>query len=202
MEGRDEDNFVANLVETDVEFMGHVKLIFKSDNGSLFGNEPLRRNKGFLYEGGIRGPWIVRWPDVVKAGSICSTPVVSMDTFPTILEAAGLKPLPGKILDGESLMPLLKQTGDLKRDAIYFHYPNYAFHKRNRLGGAIREGNFKLIERYDDGSIELYNLAEDIGEKSNLAKVRPDLAKRLRRKLDDWLKETRAKMPARVAAKN
>ena len=186
----------------DLNLSDNTLVIFKSDNGSLFGNEPLRRNKGFLYEGGIRVPWIVRWPGVVEAGSTCSTPVVSMDTFPTILDAVGLKPLPGKILDGESLMPLLRQSGALKRNAIYFHYPNYAFHKRNRLGGAIREGDFKLIQRYDDGSLELYNLAKDLGEKHNLAKRKPELANRLKRKLDDWLKETGAKMPARVAVKN
>ena len=186
----------------DLKLRDNTLVIFKSDNGSLFGNEPLRRNKGFLYEGGIRVPWIVRWPGVVKPGSICSTPVVSMDTFPTILEAAGLRPLPGKILDGESLIPLFKQQGGLKRDSIYFHYPNYAFHKRNRLGGAIREGDYKLIKRYDDGSIELYNLAGDVGEQDNLAKARTDLAGRLQRKLDAWLKETGAKMPARIAVKN
>ena len=86
-----------------------------------------------------------------------------MDLYPTMLEAAGLDPDPDKPLDGESILPLLRQGGPLRRQAIYFHYPNYAFHGNNRLGGAIRAGDYKLIEHYDDGSAELYNLADDIG---------------------------------------
>ncbi len=177
-------------------------LIFKSDNGSLYGNEPLRANKGFLYEGGIRVPWIVRWPGVVEAGSVCRTPVISMDTFPTIIEATGLKPAPNMPLDGESLLPLLRQTGSLQRKAIYFHYPNYAFHKQNRLGSAIREGDFKLISRYDDGSLELYNLANDISEQQNLAKSSPKAAMKLKTKLDAWLTASGARMPGRISETN
>ena len=173
-------------------------LIFKSDNGSLYSNTPLRANKGFLYEGGIRVPWIVRWPGVVKEGTVCDTPVISMDTFPTILEATGLTADPDTPLDGESLMPLLKQTGELERRAIYFHYPNYAFHKQNRLGSAIRQGDYKLITRYDDESIELYNLADDIGEQQNLAESAPSIALTMKKKLDAWLTASGAKMPERI----
>ncbi|MCZ6792786.1 MAG: sulfatase, partial [Planctomycetota bacterium] len=106
-------------------------VIFTSDNGGYSGvadNRPLRSGKGYLYEGGIRVPLIVRWPGVVKPGSVCSTPVVGTDFYPTILEAAGLSPEKGAPLDGESLMPLLRQSGPLERQAIYFHYPNYAWH--------------------------------------------------------------------------
>ena len=177
-------------------------LIFKSDNGSLYGNEPLRANKGFLYEGGIRVPWIIRWPGVVEAGSVCRTPVISMDTFPTILEATGLNPAPNRPQDGESLLPLLRQTGSLHRKAIYFHYPNYAFHKQNRLGSAIREGDLKLITRYDDGSLELYNLANDISEKQNLANSFPDVTIAMKTKLDAWLAASGAKMPGRISESN
>ena len=173
-------------------------LIFKSDNGSLYSNAPLRANKGFLYEGGIRVPWIVRWPGVVKAGSECDTPVISMDTFPTILEATGLKPDSNTPMDAESLLPLLKQTGTLKRKAIYFHYPNYAFHKRNRLGSAIREGDYKLITRYDDDSLELYNLVSDIGEERNLAETQPKTALAMKNRLDAWLTTAGARMPKRI----
>lgn len=176
-------------------------LIFTSDNGSLYGNQPLRANKGFLYEGGIRVPWIVRWPGVVKPGSACSTPVISMDTYPTILEAVGLKRDPDKLLDGENIVPLLRQTGTLDRRSLYFHYPNYAFHKQNRLGSAIREGDYKLIKHYDDGSVELYNLARDIGEKHNLATESPLVARDMKRKLDAWLEDSGAKMPIRVTEK-
>jgi arylsulfatase A len=168
-------------------------LIFKSDNGSLFGNRPLRRNKGFLYEGGIRVPWIVRWPAVIEPGTVSSVPVISMDTHATILDAVGLEA--AEQSDGVSLLPVLSQTGALPRDALYFHYPNYAFHGRNRLGGAIREGDYKLIRRYDDDSLELYDLKKDLGEENNLAKQSPKIATRLRNKLDAWLKSTGAKMP-------
>jgi arylsulfatase A-like enzyme len=173
-------------------------VIFNSDNGGYNGdNRPLRGFKGMIFEGGIRVPWIVRWPGVVEAGTTCTTPVISMDCYPTILEAAGIEEGPGTILDGESIFPLLKQTGGLEREAIFFHYPNYAFHKKNRLASAIRSGNHKLVRRYDDGSIELYNLAEDIGEEHNLVTRFPELAKQLDEKLKKWLREVNACLPTR-----
>ncbi|MHC4741385.1 MAG: sulfatase-like hydrolase/transferase [Planctomycetota bacterium] len=180
-------------------------VIFASDNGGFGGvsdHRPLRECKGYLYEGGIRVPLIVRWPGVVKANSICRTPVVSTDFYPTLLDAAGLPSESGKIFDGESIVPLLRKKGRLKRDAIYFHYPNYAFHGGNRLGGAIRQGDYKLIKYYDDNSVELYNLAEDISEKSDLSTKMPEKAAELKKKLEAWLRETGARMPKRVAAKN
>jgi arylsulfatase A-like enzyme len=177
-------------------------VIFTSDNGAFGGvadNSPLRAAKGYLYEGGIRVPLIVRWPGVVKPGTLCSDPVISMDFFPTILEAAGVKPDPAAALDGEDLAPLLRQTGRLKRSAIYFHYPNYAFHGGNRLGSAIRQGDYKLIERFDDGSVELYDLANDIGEKKNLATEMSDRATQMRGKLRAWRDGVSAAMPQRIA---
>lgn len=121
-----------------------------------------------------------------------------MDCYPTILEAAAIEKGPETILDGESILPLLKQTGGLEREAIFFHYPNYAFHKRNRLASAVRCGDHKLIRRYGDGSIELYNLDEDIGEKSNLAARFPELASQLEQELEKWLNEVDACLPTRV----
>jgi len=172
-------------------------LIFTSDNGGFAGVSdcrPLRESKGHLYEGCIRVPMIVRWPDKVKAGTLCNTPVISMDFYPTFLEIANLNP--GKQpIDGESLVPLFKQTGELKRKAIYFHYPNYAWHMDNRLGSVIREGDWKLIRNYDDNSLELYNLPMDISEKKNVANQNPKLAARLNQKLGNWLKATSAPMP-------
>ncbi len=173
-------------------------VIFTSDNGSLFGNKPLRKNKGYLYEGGIRIPWIVRWPGKVEPGTTCSTPVITTDTFPTILEAVGLTLEPDQRCDGESIMPLIRQTGTLKRNSLYFHYPNYAFHKQNRLGSAIRQGKYKLIHWYDDDSIELYDLTADIGEKENIAYQVPELSDKLLQKLQRWLQETDANMPTVV----
>ena len=169
-------------------------IIFKSDNGS-FGVDvaPLRGQKGYLWEGGIRVPWIVRWPGVVAPGRVSDVPVISMDWFPTLLEIAGLESK--KKLDGVSLLPLLRGAERLPRKTLYFHYPNYAFHKRNRLGSALREGPYKLIRRYDDGSRELYNLTEDIGETTDLADRFPLVAERLGSKLDAWLESVNAAYP-------
>ena len=176
-------------------------VIFKSDNGGYNGdNRPLRGFKGMLYEGGIRIPWIVRWPGNVEPGTTCHTPLISTDCYPTLLEVAGLSPTPNHPLDGQSLLPLLKQSTVFERDFICFHYPNYAFHKRNRLGSAIREGDHKLIKRYDDRSLELYNLSSDIGERRNLAKTSPEIVSRLERNLNAWLQDTDAQMPVRRPA--
>ncbi len=179
-------------------------VIFFSDNGGLrqayggYGgkkqivstNAPLRDEKGTLYEGGIREPLIVRWPGVVKAGSTCSEPVTSVDFYPTFLEI--VEGNSKQVLDGENILPLLKQTGKLKRDAIYWHYPHY---HHSRPAGAIREGDYKLIEFFEDGQLELYNLKRDIGEKNNLAKTMPDKAADLQRKLAKWRQSVGAKMP-------
>lgn len=177
-------------------------VVFTSDNGAYGGVSdlaPLRACKGYLYEGGIRVPLIVRWPGRVQAGSICSTPVISTDFYPTLLEVAKQSMRPEHPLDGVSLLPLFEQTGTLQRKALYFHYPNYAFHRDNRLGSAIREGDYKLIEYYDDGSVELYNLAQDIGEKTDLSGKKPHRARAMKTKLDQWLRESGAKMPIRIA---
>jgi arylsulfatase A len=172
-------------------------VIFTSDNGGFAGVSdcrPLRESKGYLYEGGIRVPMIVRWPGEVKPDTLCDTPVISMDFYPTFLEVAGLNS--GKQpIDGESLVQLFKQGGELKRKAIYFHYPNYAWHMGNRLGSVIREGDWKLIRNYDDNSLELYNLSKDLSEKRNVAQQQPKLAARLNLQLGKWLKETNAPMP-------
>ena len=104
-------------------------------------------------------------------------------------------------MDGESHLPLFAKSADFARKAIYFHYPNYAFHKLNRLGGVVREGDFKLIKRYEKGKLELFNLKEDIGEANNLSEKSPELAKRLEKKLDAWLLEVGAAMPAHSVEK-
>lgn len=175
--------------------------VFFSDNGGLrqhfkqigpivTSNAPLRDEKGTLYEGGIREPLIVRWPGKVKPGSVCDAPVTSVDFLPTFTDITG-RPTPPNV-DGESLLPLLTQTGKLRRDAIYWHYPHY---HHSTPAGAIREGDFKLIEFYEDGKLELYNLCEDIGEKHNLADKMPDKARALQKQLARWRKQVDAKMP-------
>ena len=173
-------------------------VIFTSDNGAYGGVtdlSPLRAAKGHLYEGGIRVPLIIRWPGQIEGGSVSADPVISMDFFPTILEAAGVELDPNTPLDGESLLPILRQTDELKREAIYFHYPNYAFHMENKLGGAIRKGNYKLINFYDDDSIELYDVVADIGEKTDLSQELPEIAAEMKADLLAWLASSGAKMP-------
>lgn len=180
-------------------------VFFMSDNGglSVFDydpktpstcNAPLRAGKGYLYEGGIREPLIVRWPGVTKPGTLCSTPVTSVDFYPTMLQMAGVKPDKSDLIDGESLVPLLKRKGGLQRDAIYWHYPHYG-NQGGAPGAAIREGNYKLIRFYEDNHLELYNLDLDIGERRNLASEMPEKAAIMNRKLGDWLKSVNADMP-------
>ncbi|SMP75507.1 Arylsulfatase A [Neorhodopirellula lusitana] len=171
-------------------------VIFTSDNGPFDANvDPLREEKGFLYEGGIRVPMIVRWPGHVSAGTRTATPTITMDIHATILDVTNLKADSSNTPDGISLLPLLENESELKRESIYFHYPNYAFHKQNRLGSAVRSGDYKLIKYYDDDSVELYNLNEDISESQNLAKQMPEKADKLRARLEAWLKETNASQP-------
>jgi arylsulfatase A-like enzyme len=181
----------------------HTVVILTADNGGLryegkqtkpvTSNAPLRAGKGHLYEGGIREPLIVRWPGVVKAGSVCEEPVISVDYFPTILEMAGLGK-PRRAVDGISFMPLLKQAGGSRRDAIYWHYPHYS-NQGGPPAGAIREGDYKLIEFYEDGRVELFHLKDDIGEGRNLARQEAKKATELRAKLQRWRKAVNAEMP-------
>ena len=174
-------------------------VIFTSDNGGWEGatdNRPLRSGKGELYEGGLRVPLIIRWPGVVeKTATTNATPVITMDLTATILDAANVKPGRDESLDGTTLRPVL-QGKSLERDSLFFHYPHYAFHKSNRPGGAIRSGQYKLIRRYDDSSVELFDLSEDLGEKRNLARERHELAAKLNEELGRWLKTTGAQLPA------
>jgi len=171
-------------------------ILFTSDNGGLLrstSNEPLRAGKGSAYEGGVRVPLIVKWPGVTKPGSACDVPVISPDLFATILEIAGAKGAPPGI-DGESLVPLLRQGVGLRREAIFWHYPHY--HPGGATPyGAVRKGDLKLIEFYEDGHLELYNLKEDIGEKKDLAADLPVKAKELRELLAKWRAEVGARMP-------
>jgi len=177
-------------------------IIFTSDNGGRVpttSNHPLRVGKGSCYEGGTRVPLIVHWPGVTKSGSICEAPVISMDLHPTILEVTGMKEAARKGADGASLTPLLRQDGELKRDTLFWHYPHYQHYQ---LGGttpygAVRSGDFKLIEFFDDMRVELYNLREDIGEQRNLAAAMPAKVEELRARLHAWRKEVGAQMPSR-----
>ena len=176
-------------------------IVFMSDNGGLAtaeghptSNLPLRAGKGWPYEGGVREPLIVVAPDITKPGSVCDSPVISTDFYPTLLQLAGLDLKPQQHLDGVSFLPLLKGETASRGKPLFWHYPHYA----NQGGppcGTIRAGDWKLIEWYEDGALELYNIAQDIGEKNNLAAQQPDKVKELHAKLIDWRKEVGALMP-------
>jgi len=171
-------------------------VIFFSDNGQLGvkSGRPYRGCKGDLYEGGIRMPLIIRWPGIVKRGSICEEMVISNDFFPTFSELADVK-VKVKDIDGMSLVPLLTDPENkLSREALYWHYPHY---HGTGLGpeGAIRQGPYKLIEWFEksiygtDGAVELYNLENDPAEQNNLADSLPDLAAKMLFDLQSWRKQ-------------
>jgi len=176
-------------------------IVFMSDNGGLStaegrptSNLPLRGGKGWLYEGGIREPMIIKWPGVTKPGSRRRTPVISTDFYPTMLEMAGLPPVPDRHIDGMSLVPLLRGEGGLPRKAIFWHYPHYS-NQGGKPSAAVRSGEWKLIEFFETGRLELYNLEEDIGEKNDLASARPEKALEMKTMLRRWLEEVGAPMP-------
>jgi len=177
-------------------------VIFFSDNGGLStksepgptSNEPLRAGKGWLYEGGIRVPLIVRAPGLTKAGTTSDTPVWSPDFYPTLLSLAGLTARPEQHRDGLDISAVLRGETAPARDTFYWHYPHY--HGSTWApGGAMREGDWKLIEHFDEGSAELFNLKTDLSEKTNLANTEPQRLQAMQAKLAAWRKETGAYMP-------
>ena len=184
---------------------GNTLVFFFSDNGgyaNATSMAPLRGSKGMLYEGGIRVPMIARWPGKIKPASVCDVPVIGIDFYPTFLEIAGAAKPAGQVLDGESIVPLLKGAGSLKRNAIFWHFPAYLepyndsqWPWRTTPAGAVRLGDWKLIEFFEDGKVELYNLKDDIGEKSDLAAAKPAKAKELHRVLLQWRKSVGAPVP-------
>lgn len=177
-------------------------VIFFSDNGGLStkaapgptSNEPLRAGKGWLYEGGIRVPLIVRAPGLTKAGTTSDTPVISTDFYPTLLTLAGLPANPGQHRDGLDITSVLRGDTPPARDTFYWHYPHY--HGSTWApGGAMREGDWKLIELFDEGTAELYNLKSDLSETQNLTATNPERLKAMQAKLAAWRGETGAYRP-------
>ena len=207
---------LTSRVLEDLGLTDNTLLMFYSDNGGVICNRdltvmfskdetlprpcyehfttnwPLREQKGTLYEGGIRVPLIVRWPGKVKAGSLCDTPVHSVDFLPTFLDLAGASNPPESPVDGVSMLPLLRGSEALSRDALYWHLPFYGWLAPT---SAIRMGDFKLIHFWEDKRDELYHLKEDIGERRDLSSQKPDLTQRMRAELDAWLKEMNAGIP-------
>ena len=175
--------------------------IFMSDNGgtNITSMAPLRGIKATLYEGGIRIPLIVRWPGHIQAGSTCSIPVISQDLYPTFLKLARLPLRPEQHRDGVSLAGLLKGSKHLEphREALFWHYPHY--HRPSNPCGAMRMGRWKLIQHFETGRVELYDLESDISEKHDLAGKMPERARELTHKLEAWRKSVGAQMPVPTA---
>jgi arylsulfatase A-like enzyme len=173
-------------------------VIFTSDNGGLSTSEgsptsnlPLRAGKGWLYEGGIRVPLLVRWPGVLESGRVIRTPVISTDFFPTLLEAARLPARPDQHRDGISFVPALRGKQFNPDRALFWHYPHYG-NQGGTPGAAIRRGDWKLIEFFEDDRVELFNLRRDLGEQDNLAAAHPRRVRDLRRQLRAWQGEVDA----------
>lgn len=215
--GKDEpDPVYAAMIESTDIALGSLRTTLKrlgiaentiicltSDNGGvgfqgrslhrIADNSRLRAGKGFLYEGGIREPLIVYWPGVTKPNVVCDAPVIGMDFMPTILNIAGVNSVP-QPCDGMDLTGLLRGEASPSRDALYWHYPHYS-DQGGTPSGAIREGDWKLIEFYEDNHLELYNLALDPGEQYDFASSYSDKASDLRKKLAAWREEMKAVMP-------
>jgi arylsulfatase A-like enzyme len=169
--------------------------------------DPLFGYKGNYYEGGIRVPFFVNWPGVVKAGKT-SVPITGVDLYPTLLGIAGAK-RPNQVLDGVDLVPLFKgEVKDLDQRPLFWHFPCYLQSYqvtdeqrdplfRTRPCSVIRKGRFKLHEYFEDGALELYDLVDDIRERKNLADEMPDKRDELHGLLKDWRKKVDAPVPER-----
>ena len=204
------DDMVGRIVNT-VEKAGLTKktmIVFTSDNGGLYrrydyqeeaddnvsSQAPLKGEKGSLHEGGVRVPLIVKYPPAVKPGTICSEPTISYDFYPTFVDLADGNLPVGQTIDGLSLKPLLADSAArLARNALHWHYPHY---HHDRPASSIRERDWKLIEYLDGtGDVEIYNLAEDLGETKNLVKQRAVRVADLKKKLHQWRQQVTARMP-------
>ena len=146
-----------------------------------------------MYEGGTRVPLLVRWPAVIKPGTVCDTPVTSTDFYPTRLEALKLNLIPSQHVDGASMVPLLKSEGSVARDAIFWHYPHYG-NQGGTPGSSVRAGAHKLIGFFDDNRIELYDLKNDPGEKHDLSQEQPDRVQDMSPTLQQWRQKVEAKI--------
>jgi arylsulfatase A len=190
-------------------------IIFTSDNGGMAAsnqyrgihhsvetlntrfsssNLPLRGAKGWNYEGGIRVPLIVHWPGQIQPNTTSDAVVTGTDYYPTLLDMLDLPALPQQHIDGRSFVPALKGES-YDRGPIFWHFPHYSNHGFQSPNGAIRSGRYKLIEYYENGTTQLFDLATDIGEQNDLAKSKPDLARKLKDQLHQWRNQVDAKMP-------
>jgi arylsulfatase A-like enzyme len=199
-----------------LDLAGDTIIILFSDNGGMsaanFGNPervippnrldrafstsnlPLRGGKGWLYEGGIREPLIIHWPGHGEAGATCDIPVISTDFYPTLLEMVGLPLQLQQHLDGTSLVPLVQGSRQFDRAALFWHFPHYSNHGMQSPGGAVRAGDFKLLEYFENNTVQLFNLQDDVGEQQNLASAEPEKVAQLRSLLHSWRTDVNAQM--------
>lgn len=185
-------------------------ILFISDNGGPYmitKQWPLRAGKGSYYEGGIREPMFAYWKDKIPAGTKSPCPVTNLDFYPTILEVAGISKPAGKNLDGTSILPVLLGAGEINERPLFWHFPVYLEKGnaetqdslfRTRPGSAVRLGDWKLIQYFENNDLELYNLKEDIGEKHNLADTETEKAEELLEILKTWRNETNAPVPNEI----
>ncbi|MBT6768939.1 MAG: sulfatase [Opitutales bacterium] len=191
--------------------------IFTSDNGGHAGatpNKPLHGAKGAFYEGGIRVPMFAVWPNTVKAGTICETPITGVDYLPTFAALAGAALPKNQPIDGRSIVPLLKGKNALQKRSIFWHYPLYlagnaynlvvpihgtdTMYWRATPSSVIRKGDWKLIQYFESNTVELYNLRKDIGESNELSKTYPEKASALLSELERWQKKSNAIIPTQI----
>ncbi len=216
------DNSVGRILNKldELGIANNTMVIFASDNGgvnSYWDHGPLRGFKGSMYEGGIRVPFIVKWPKKVAAGTVCDVPVQLADLYPTFVDINGITPKADYPLDGESIYPLLKQTGNLTREAIFWHRPCYQPKYAGTPTSVIRKGDYKLLFYYNDyllfdpnhnnsiggfygdlyigKKVELFNVKEDIGETNNLASSMPALTQEMVTDIKKFLQVRNVKLP-------
>lgn len=198
------DDAMGRLLETldQTGLADRTLIVFTGDNGGLerqgqggpTENAPLRSGKGYAYEGGLRTPWIVRWPGVTEARAVSSEPIASIDLLPTIAAAVGTRPPADRAIDGVDLGPALR-GGKLPDRALVWHFPHYRHGPGHDPYSAIRQGDWKLIRFYDPAKTELYNLADDLGETNDLAGSMQAKTKQLEALLDDHLQDVGARLP-------
>lgn len=190
------DHAVGKLMSTlqENDLLDNTLIVFFSDNGGLLGatsNKPLRAGKGYPYEGGIREPMFVYWKGMIQPGSTCNVPVSSVDFFPTFCSLTHT-PLPDREIDGLDISPIFSGK-KIPRRPLFWHFPHY----RGDIVpySIIRDGDWKLIKRYEGKEFELFNLRNDLSETKDLSNENPEIVKKLNKKLEEWLKATNAKLP-------
>ncbi len=205
------DQGIGKIISTldSLDIRDNTMVIFISDNGPYFPVStaaPLRGSKGMLYEGGIRIPMIVSWPGMVPEQTFSNEPVITLDLYPTIMEATNINPSPLHILDGKSLMPVLTQSTDTLPDrTLFWHFPAYlqAYQGmmspwRQTPASAMLNDGWKLIETFEDSTLELYNLNTDLNESDNLVDEHPLKVQELYQKLTSWRAQLNAPIPTQI----